>query len=79
MLSSVIGIILYFLSISRDANRLLKGQDVPFLHGDKRILQGYNVQIGGSTPAFNYDNFSHVENEKQFDGINGGDDIIDNE
>lgn len=26
------------LTYNRDANRLMKGQDVPFLHGDKRVL-----------------------------------------
>lgn len=42
----------------KDANRLLKGQDVPHLHGDKKILQGYGVQINGTVTSYNYDDHS---------------------
>lgn len=40
----------------KDASRLLKGQDVPHLHGDKRILQDYGVQLNGAiATSYNYD------------------------
>eukprot|EP00347_Sterkiella_histriomuscorum_P004702 403359436 len=50
-------------SFYRDASRLLKGQDVPHLHGQKRILQTYGVQLNGAITSYNYDGDSGQENE----------------
>ena len=39
----------------RDANRLMKGQDVPHLHSETKILQDFKVLVNGTGPAYNYD------------------------
>ena len=41
----------YSFNVCRDANRLMKGQDVPHLHGDKKILKDFNVLVNESANA----------------------------
>lgn len=33
----------------------MKGQDVPHLHGENKILQDFKVLVNGTGPAYNYD------------------------
>lgn len=40
----------------RDAIRLMKGQDVPHLHGENKILEGFKVHVNSEGgPAYTYD------------------------
>ena len=49
----------------------MKGQDVPHLHGEKKILQDYKVLVNGNGPNYNYDGDSGKDNvEKAMDSNN---------
>lgn len=49
----------------------MKGQDVPHLHGEKKILQDFKVLVNGNAPVYNYDdNSNQDQNEKVFDSNN---------
>jgi hypothetical protein len=49
----------------------MKGQDVPHLHGEKKILQDFKVLVNGTGPTYNYDDLSaHDNNDKAFDSNN---------
>ena len=53
----------------RDANRLMKGQDVPYLGGEKgQILASFEIQKGGPHHAFLYDRVSNEDNRNPRNG-----------
>jgi hypothetical protein len=53
----------------------MRGQDVPHLHGEKKVLQDYKVLVNGCAPVYNFDGGdsekgNNMDLDKGFDSNN---------